>query len=115
MDRSPWFGSISSDNRLMETCFHYQPVLSFCNWITSTENCLHIGWFDVLVIPTLLTAISIFIITFIVSPQVDIDGILEPIFGSLLYGNNIISGAIIPNFAVIGLHLYPIIGSKFYK
>jgi hypothetical protein len=27
----------------------------FCNWITSTENRLYIGWFGVLMIPTLLT------------------------------------------------------------
>ncbi|GKD95478.1 photosystem II protein D1 [Tanacetum coccineum] len=27
----------------------------FCNWITSTENRLYIGWFGVLMIPTLFT------------------------------------------------------------
>ena len=59
-------------------------------------------------IPTLLTATSIFIIVFITAPPVDIDGIREPIFGSLLYGNNIISGAIIPTSIAIGLHFYPI-------
>ncbi|KAJ0625182.1 putative photosystem II [Helianthus annuus] len=37
----------------------------FCNWITSTENRLYIGWFGVLMIPTLLTATSVFIIAFI--------------------------------------------------
>ena len=67
----------------------------FCNWITSTENRLYIGWFGVLMIPTLLTATSVFIIAFIAAPPVDIDGIREPVSGSLLYGNNIISGAII--------------------
>ncbi|KAJ3668376.1 hypothetical protein LUZ60_018620 [Juncus effusus] len=35
-------------------------------------------------------------------------GIREPVSGSLLYGNNIISGAIIPTSAAIGLHFYPI-------
>ncbi|KAF3617039.1 hypothetical protein FXO38_32534 [Capsicum annuum] len=40
--------------------------------------------------------------------DVDIDGIREPVSGSLLYGNNIISGAIIPTSAAIGLHFYPI-------
>ncbi|KAL3538023.1 hypothetical protein ACH5RR_001389 [Cinchona calisaya] len=40
--------------------------------------------------------------------DVDIDGIREPIFGSLLYGNNIISGAIIPSSVAIGLLFYPI-------
>ncbi|CAK7323431.1 unnamed protein product [Dovyalis caffra] len=38
--------------------------------------------------------------------RVDIDGIREPVSGS--YGNNIISGAIIPTSAAIGLHFYPI-------
>jgi hypothetical protein len=45
----------------------------FCNWITSTENRLYIGWFGVLMIPTLLTATSVFIIAFIAAPPVDID------------------------------------------
>ncbi|KAL5645771.1 hypothetical protein ACJX0J_004107 [Zea mays] len=80
----------------------------FCNWITSTENRLYIGWFGVLMIPTLLTATSVFIIAFIAAPPVDIDGIREPVSGYLLYGNNIISGAIIPTSAAIGLHFYPI-------
>ncbi|CAN6458794.1 unnamed protein product [Victoria cruziana] len=80
----------------------------FCNWVTSTENHLYIGWFGVLMIPTLLTATSIFIIAFIAAPPVDIDGIREPVSGSLLYGNNIISGAIVPTSAAIGLHFYPI-------
>ncbi|GAA6617548.1 hypothetical protein NUACC26_033590 [Scytonema sp. NUACC26] len=65
----------------------------FCNWITSTENRLYIGWFGVLMIPTLLSAAICFIIAFIAAPPVDIDGIREPVAGSLLYGNNIISGA----------------------
>jgi photosystem II P680 reaction center D1 protein len=34
--------------------------------------------------------------------------IREPVSGSLLYGNNIISGAIIPTSAAIGVHFYPI-------
>ncbi|KAL2512649.1 Photosystem II protein D1 [Abeliophyllum distichum] len=76
------------------------------NWITSTENRLHIGWFGVLMIPTLLTATSI--IAFIAATPVDIDGIREPDSGSLLYGNNIISDAIIPTCAAIGLHFYQI-------
>jgi photosystem II P680 reaction center D1 protein len=55
-------------------------------------------------IPTLLTATSVFIIAFIAAPPVDIDGIREPVSGSLLYGHNIMSGAIIPTSADIGLH-----------
>ncbi|MBA0706052.1 hypothetical protein Golax_018193, partial [Gossypium laxum] len=56
-------------------------------------------------IPTLLTATSVFIIAFIVAPPVDIDGIREPISGSLLYGNNIISGAIILTSAAIACYM----------
>jgi photosystem II P680 reaction center D1 protein len=54
----------------------------FCGWITSTENRLYIGWFGCL-IPTLLTATSCYIIAFIAAPPVDIDGIREPVAGSL--------------------------------
>lgn len=59
-------------------------------------------------LPCLLTATSVFIIAFIAAPPVDIDGIREPVSGSLLYGNNIITGAVIPTSNAIGLHFYPI-------
>ena len=80
----------------------------FCAWITSTENRLYIGWFGCLMFPTLLTAISAYIIAFIAAPPVDIDGIREPVAGSLLYGNNIITGAVIPSSNAIGVHFYPV-------
>jgi hypothetical protein len=64
-------------------------------------------------IPTLLTATSVFIIAFIAAPPVDIDVIREPVSGSLLYGNNIISCAIIPTSAAIGLHFYPILEAAY--
>ncbi|TYI33181.1 hypothetical protein ES332_A04G114600v1 [Gossypium tomentosum] len=80
----------------------------FYNWITSIENRLYIKWFGVLMIPTLLIATFVFIIAFIATTPVDIDGICELIFGSLLYENNTIYGAIIPIFVAIGLHFYPI-------
>lgn len=80
----------------------------FCEWITSVENRIYIGWFGVIMFPTLLTATSVFIIAFVAAPPVDIDGIREPVSGSLLYGNNIITGAIIPTSNAIGLHFYPI-------
>merc|ERR1712185_185985 len=73
-----------------------------------TENRLYIGWFGCLMFPTLLTAISAYIIAFIAAPPVDIDGIREPVAGSLIYGNNIISGAVVPSSNAIGLHFYPI-------
>ena len=66
---------------------------SFCEWVTSTNNRLYVGWFGVLMIPTLLAATICFVIAFVAAPPVDIDGIREPVAGSLIYGNNIISGA----------------------
>ena len=80
----------------------------FCSWITSLDNRLYIGWFGVVMIPTLLTATTCFIIAFIAAPPVDIDGIREPVAGSLMYGNNIITGAVIPSSNAIGVHFYPI-------
>ncbi len=59
-------------------------------------------------IPCLLTAVTCFIVAFIAAPPVDIDGIREPVAGSFLYGNNIISGAVVPSSNAIGLHFYPI-------
>ena len=81
---------------------------NYVNWVTSTDNRLYVGWFGVLMIPTLLTATTAFILAFIAAPPVDIDGIREPVAGSLLYGNNIISGAVVPSSNAIGLHLYSI-------
>ncbi|MGC9502724.1 photosystem II q(b) protein [Baaleninema sp.] len=80
----------------------------FCNWVTSTENRLYVGWFGVLLIPTALTAAIVFILAFVAAPPVDLDGIREPITGSLLDGNNIISATVVPTSAAIGLHLYPL-------
>ena len=80
----------------------------FCEWVTSTNNRIYVGWFGVLMIPCLLAAAACFIVAFIAAPPVDIDGIREPVAGSFLYGNNIISGAVVPSSNAIGLHFYPI-------
>jgi photosystem II P680 reaction center D1 protein len=80
----------------------------FSNWITSTDNRLYIGWFGTIMFPTLLAATACFITAFVGAPPVDIDGIREPVAGSLLYGNNIISGAVVPSSNAIGMHFYPI-------
>jgi len=80
----------------------------YCDWITSTNNRIYIGWFGHLMLPALLTAATAFIIAFIGAPPVDIDGIREPVSGSLLYGNNIISAAVVPSSNAIGLHMYPV-------
>ncbi|MEO1145163.1 MAG: Photosystem Q(B) protein 1 [Cyanobacteria bacterium J06638_22] len=80
----------------------------FCQWITSTNNRIYIGWFGVLMIPTLAVALTVFLIAFIAAPPVDMDGIREPIIGSLLGGNNPLTAAVIPTSAAIGLHFYPL-------
>jgi photosystem II P680 reaction center D1 protein len=80
----------------------------FCRWITSTENRLYIGWFGVLMIPTLLVAATCFVIAFATAPSVDMDGIRVPVVGALMGGNNIITAAVVPTSAAIGLHFYPI-------
>merc|ERR1719161_2278490 len=58
--------------------------------------------------PLLLVATLVYIVAFVSSPPVDIDGIREPVSGSLLGGNNIISGALIPSSNALGLHFYPV-------
>ena len=48
-------------------------------------------------LPLIGLAIIVYIISFALAPPVDIDGIREPVAGSLLYGNNIITGGVIPS------------------
>merc|ERR1712078_243964 len=73
-----------------------------------TGNRLYIGWFGVIMCPCFVVGALVYVIAFITSPAVDIDGIREPVSGSLLFGNNIISGAVIPSSNAIGVHFYPI-------
>lgn len=49
-----------------------------------------------------------FVVAFFAAPPVDIDGIREPVSGSLLFGNNIITGALVPSSNAIGVHFYPL-------
>jgi photosystem II P680 reaction center D1 protein len=80
----------------------------FCQWVTSTDNRIYIGWFGVILIPVMCTAAITFLIALVVAPPVDSDGIGTMISGSLLSGNNIITAAVVPTSAAIGLHFYPI-------
>src|SRR3712207_9508969 len=59
------------------TLFPYTTLFRSCEWITSTDNRLYVGWFGALMIPTLLTATTCFVIAFIAAPPVDIDGIRD--------------------------------------
>ena len=80
----------------------------FNGWVTSTDNRIFIGNFGVLMIPCLSVAAIVFVLAIIAAPPVDLDGIREPLSGSLMYGNNIISAAVIPSSNAIGLHFYSI-------
>ena len=59
-------------------------------FVLSSTNRLYIGWFGMLLFPMLSVATIAYITAFILAPSVDIDGIREPVAGSLLYGNNVI-------------------------
>ena len=63
----------------------------------STSNKVYVGWFGILMFPLLAISTIGFLMVFLAAPPVDIDGIREPVSGSLLYGNNIISASIIPS------------------
>jgi len=77
-------------------------------FLLSTSNRFYIGWFGILMFPLTGLAIIAYVAAFIFAPPVDIDGIREPVAGSLLYGNNIITGALIPSSNAIGVHFYPV-------
>jgi photosystem II P680 reaction center D1 protein len=77
----------------------------FAAFLGSTSR-LYIGVFGLAMAPVLLPAAAGFLLCFVAAPPVDIDGIREPVAGSLLYGNNIVSGALIPSSNAIGVHFY---------
>ena len=77
-------------------------------FLLSTGNRLYVGWFGTLMLALSGLAIIGYMRAFIFAPPVDIDGIREPVGGSLLYGNNIITGGLIPSSNAIGVHFYPI-------
>ena len=79
---------------------------SFLGLVLSTSSRIYIGWFGILMFPVISVSVTAYIAGFISAPPVDIDGIREPVSGSLLYGNNIISGSIIPSSNAIGVHFY---------
>jgi photosystem II P680 reaction center D1 protein len=80
----------------------------FCQWVTSTDNRIYIGWFGILMIPTLSTAAVVFAIAFLIAPPVDWSGTGDFVTGALVDGNNLMTAAVIPTSAAIGLHFYPL-------
>ena len=69
---------------------------------------IFINGFGLLLVLLIGVATLAYIAAFIAAPAVDIDGIREPVSGSLLYANNIITGAVIPSSNAIGVHFYPV-------
>jgi len=98
----------------MKNTFNVFEVNRYSFWgngigfLLSTTNRLYIGWFGVLMFPLLSLGILAYVFGFLFAPPVDIDGIREPVAGSLLYGNNLITGAVIPSSNAIGVHFYPV-------
>jgi photosystem II P680 reaction center D1 protein len=76
--------------------------------IMGSSNRLYWSAFGLIKAPVLFLATVAYIVGFLINPPVDIDGIREPVSGSLLYSNNIISGAVIPSSNAIGVHFYPV-------
>jgi photosystem II P680 reaction center D1 protein len=59
-------------------------------------------------IPTLSTAAVVFVLAFIAAPAVDVSGSGQSISGALLDGNNLLTAAVVPTSAAIGMRFYPI-------
>ena len=94
-------------NRFNILSVGYNEWAFFISFALSTSNRLYLGSFGILMFPLLALAIIVYVLSFIIAPPVDIDGIREPVSGSLLYGNNIITGGVIPSSNAIGVHFYP--------
>ena len=84
------------------------PWERFCRWVTSTDNRIYIGWFGVLMIPTLSTAAITFVLALLMAPPVDVAGTGNLLSGALFSGNNPITAAVVPTSPAVGLHFYPI-------
>ena len=99
--------TLKSTSNILEEGYKcsYSYLIGF---LLSTGNRFYLGWFGIFMLPLSGLAIIISIIAFLFAAPVDIDGIREPVAGSLLYGNNIITGAVIPSSNAIGVHFYPI-------
>lgn len=63
--------------------------------------------FGLLMLPALAVGSVVFALCFACGPAVDIDGIREPVAGSLLYANNLVSAAVVPSSNAVGVHFYP--------
>lgn len=87
---------------------------SLINSIFKINNRIYIGFFGLFFFPTVTVATLGYIVATAFQLPVDLDGIREPVMGSLLYGNNIISAATIPSSNAFGVHFYPVWESNDY-
>jgi photosystem II P680 reaction center D1 protein len=87
---------------------NFSAISAIVSNILTTRSRLFVGLFGLLMFPTLFLAVVAYIIGFIFAPPVDIDGIREPVAGSILFGNNLITGALVPSSNAIGVHFYPV-------
>jgi len=77
----------------------------------STSGRLYVGRFGTLFLPAAAVALLTFLGSVLAAPSVDIDGIREPVAGSLLYGNNLISASVLPSSNAVGVHFFCLWGS----
>jgi photosystem II P680 reaction center D1 protein len=87
---------------------NFSAISAIVSNILTTRSRLFVGLFGLLMFPTLFLAVVAYIIGFIFAPPVDMDGIREPVAGSILFGNNLITGALVPSSNAIGVHFYPV-------
>ena len=78
--------TLKSTSNILEEGYKcsYSYLIGF---LLSTGNRFYLGWFGIFMLPLSGMAIIIYIIAFLFAAPVDIDGIREPVAGSLLYGN----------------------------
>ena len=107
-----WFGTLMIPTLLTAaTCFVAAMIAAppgtfiVCAFTTKTEN-YRSKPTDSYAFPCFLCSFLAFV--FVARMPVDIDGIREPVAGSLLYGNNIITASVVPSSNAIGMHFYPI-------
>ena len=74
--------------------------------VLSTSGRLYVGRFGTLFLPAAAVALLTFLGSVLAAPSVDIDGIREPVAGSLLYGNNLISASVLPSSNAVGVHFF---------
>jgi photosystem II P680 reaction center D1 protein len=106
MDPSSLYISALKNTNIIASGYNWG--VAVIGFVLSTNNRFYIGYFGILMLPLIGLATIGYITAFICAPPVDIDGIREPVTGSLLYGNNIITGAVIPSSNAIGVHFYPV-------